>query len=212
MSHNMADIASLRDQIVEAALPHVPFDGWTRRAMRRGAADLGLDRETADRAFPYGAADMVYQLSDLADRRMVAEMQRRGVDQMRIRDRVATGVRVRLEQMTPHREAVQRGLAVLALPPNAPMAARCVYRTVDAIWQVAGDTATDWNFYSKRGLLAGVYSSTTLCWLNDASDGQQDSWDFLDRRIAEVMRIPQATARFRTFCGRLPNPFRFVRV
>lgn len=205
------DIATIRDEIIEAALPHVPFDGWTQRAIQHGAADAGIDRDTAIRAFPYGAADMIYQSSDLADRRMVAELQHRRIDQMRVRDRVTTGVRVRLEQSLPHREAVRRALGALALPQNAPTGARCLYRTVDAIWLAAGDVATDWNYYSKRGLLAGVYSTTTLFWLDDSSAEQQDSWDFLDRRIAEVMRVPQVTTRLRTYCGRLPNPFRAVR-
>ena len=104
-------------------------------------------------------------------------------------DRVATAVRVRLEALGPHREAVSRGLAFLALPHNAALGTRCLYRTVDAIWYAAGDTATDYNFYTKRLLLAGVYTSTLLFWLNDRSEGYAQTWAFLDRRIGEVMRI-----------------------
>jgi ubiquinone biosynthesis protein COQ9 len=200
-------LTALRDEILLAALPHVPFDGWTSRAMRAGARDLGRDTAEADRAFPYGTADMIAHYSDLADRRMVVEMERRGVAQMKVRERIATAIRVRLEQAAPHKDAVRRALTVLALPTNAPAALRSLYRTVDAIWVAAGDTATDWNFYSKRGLLAGVFSSTVLCWLDDTSEGQAETWAFLDRRIEDVMRVPKLTARLREACGRFARPF-----
>jgi len=200
-------LTALRDEILLAALPHIPFDGWTRRAMQAGARDLGRDATEADRAFPYGAADMIAHYSDLADRRMVAEMERRGVAQMKVRERIATAIRVRLEQAAPHKDAVRRALTVLALPTNAPAALRSLYRTVNAIWVAAGDTATDWNFYSKRGLLAGVFSSTVLCWFDDTSEGHAETWTFLDRRIEDVMRVPKLTARLRDACGRAARPF-----
>jgi len=205
------DLMTLRDKIVEAALPHVPFDGWTPRAARRAAADLGLTKADALRAFPYGAADMVAHYSDLADRRMIAELDRRDIASMKIRERIAAAARVRLEHATPHREAVRRALAVLALPSNVVLGGKCLYRTVDAMWVAAGDRSTDWNFYSKRSLLAGVYSSTVLYWLDDRSDGMADTWAFLDRRIADVMRIPKVTGRVRSLVDRLPNPARLCR-
>jgi ubiquinone biosynthesis protein COQ9 len=200
-------LPTLRDTILLAALPHVPFDGWTRRAMRRGAEDAGYEAAAADRAFPYGAADMVAHYSDLADRCMAEELARRDIGAMKIRDRIATAIRVRLEQAAPHKEAVRRALSVLALPSSAPAAMRALYRTVDAIWRAAGDTSTDWNFYTKRALLAGVYSTTVLCWLDDVSDGSAETWAFLDRRIADVMRVPQVTERVRGAFDRMARPF-----
>ncbi len=205
------DLMILRDKIVEAALPHVPFDGWTPRSARRAAADLGLKKADAARAFPYGAADMVAHYSDLADRRLIAELDRRDIGSMKIRERIATAVRVRLEQAEPHREAVRRALAVMALPTNAILGGKCLYRTVDAMWVAAGDTSTDWNFYSKRSLLAGVYSSTVLYWLDDRSEDMTETWAFLDRRIADVMRIPKVTGRVKSLVERLPNPARLCR-
>lgn len=185
-------IDALRERIIEAALPHVPFDGWTQRAMRRGAEAIGQDAATARRAFPYGAVDMVREYSRILDRRTAEALAGRDLDRLRVRERVAAGVTTRLELMAPHREAVRRALSVLALPLNAPMGMRCLYDTVDLIWRAAGDTATDWNFYTKRTLLAGVYSSTVLYWLDDKSEDFADTRAFLDRRIADAMRLPRA--------------------
>jgi ubiquinone biosynthesis protein COQ9 len=201
-------LTALLDQILLAALPHVPFDGWTRKAMRLGARDAGLGEADADRAFPYGAADRVAHYSDLADRRMAEALEQRGLAAMKVRERIATAIRVRLEQAAPHKDAVRRALSVLALPGNAPTAVRSLYRTVDAIWIAAGDRSTDWNFYSKRGLLAGVFSTTVLCWLDDTSEGSAETWRFLDRRIDDVMRVPQIGERVRQACGRLAGIFK----
>ena len=108
---------------------------------------------------------------------------------MKVRDKVAAGVRARLEILEPHKEAVRRGLSFLALPLNGPLGLKLLYNTVDAIWYAAGDRATDYNFYTKRTLLSGVYSSTLLFWLNDKSEGHEASWAFLERRIDEVLKI-----------------------
>ena len=200
-------LTDLRDAIILAALPHVPFDGWTRRAMRQGAKDAGYDDAAADRAFPYGAPDMIAHYSDLADRRMAAALERREVGKMKVRDRIAAAIRVRLEQAAPYKDAVRRGMTVMALPSNAPTALRALYRTVDAIWIAVGDTSTDWNFYSKRALLAGVLSATVLCWLDDTSDGHAETWGFLDRRIADVMRVPKIGERVRQSCAQFADLF-----
>lgn len=196
-----ADPGALRDAILDAAIAHVPFDGWGREAAIRGAEDIGLDAAAAMRAFPDGARDMIAWHLRQADRRMAEALAEMDLPAMRIRDRIATAVRTRLEQNAPHREAVRKAMAFLALPQNAPMALQALYRTVDEMWFQAGDTATDWNFYSKRALLAGVYSSTVLFWLNDKSEGFADTWAFLDRRIADVMKVPKLQGRLSAVLG-----------
>jgi ubiquinone biosynthesis protein COQ9 len=200
-----ADPAALRDAIMDAAIAHVPFDGWGREAAIRGAEDIGLDAAAAMRAFPDGARDMIAWHLRMADRRMAEALAEMDLASMKIRERIATAVRVRLEQNAQHREAIRKAMAFLALPQNAPMAAQALYRTVDEMWFQAGDTATDWNFYSKRALLAGVYSSTVLFWLNDKSEDFRDTWAFLDRRIADVMKVPKLTGRLSAVLG---YPFR----
>ncbi len=184
-----------RARLLKAALAHVAFDGWTGTALAAGAADLGLDPAAAANAFSGGPAELIEYFSAGTDRRMLAELEKRGLADLRVRDRVAMGVRVRLGLLEPHREAVRRGLSFLALPRNVPLGVKCVYRTVDAIWHAAGDTSTDYNFYSKRLLLAGVYSTTLLVWLDDRSEGSAETWTFLDRRIDEVLKVGGALGR-----------------
>ena len=168
-----------RDAALRAMLPLVPEHGWTRRALRLGA---GPD---ADLLFPGGPAEMVEAHSDLGDRAMEAAGAAQGED--RVSRRVRALILTRLEQSEPDRDAIRRGLALLSLPGNRAAGARALARTVDTIWHAAGDRSADMSWYSKRALLAGVYSATLLFWLRHG--GGPDTEAFLDRRLAGVARL-----------------------
>lgn len=200
-----------RREILEAVLTHVAFEGWTGKAVRAGLADLGLPGAAGDVAFPGGLAEMVAFWSADTDRQMTEQLAEMDPEMMPIGQRVATAVRLRLELCERHREAVRRAIAFLALPPNAKLAVRTTYDTVNAIWYAAGDTATDLSFYSKRTSLAAVYMATVLYWLDDESDNCEASWDFLDRRLADVIRMIKARRRLSDALHALPNPFRLLR-
>jgi ubiquinone biosynthesis protein COQ9 len=205
------DRDQLREALLEAVLNHVPFDGWSPLAFNAAVKELKEDPALALNAFPGGMSELLEFYHRRADQRMIAELERRNIGALKIRERIALAVRTRLEQNGRHREAIRQALSFLAMPHNAALAARCLYRTVDAIWYAAGDRSTDFNFYSKRGLLAGVYGATVFYWLNDKSEGCADSWGFLDRRIADVMKIQQWRGRLDKFAEKLPDPFRLLR-
>lgn len=196
MDHLSSDpLRVSRISLVEATLPHVPFDGWSSQALRMGARDAGLADSDVERLFPGGAMDAIDFLDRLSTDRMVEALELRDLAALRVRERAALAIRLRLEPLNPHREALRRAAAVLALPFNGPRAARMLWRTVDAIWYAIGDTSTDFNFYTKRALLAGVFASTTLVWLEDKSPACEASWAFLDRRIDDVMQIEKFKSR-----------------
>lgn len=182
------DLDELRRDLMRATLPHAAFDGWTWTAIRAGADDLGIARVEAESAFPEGPAEVIALFSREADIDMIAAAEAHDLAHMRVRDRVALAVRLRLERNEAHREALRRALSLLAMPQHAGLAARLLYDTVDAVWAVAGDASADLNFYSKRALLAGVYSATLLYWLEDRSPEHERTWRFLDRRIDETVK------------------------
>jgi ubiquinone biosynthesis protein COQ9 len=82
-------------------------------------------------------------------------------------------------------------------------------KTIDLIWYAAGDTATDFNYYTKRGLLASVYGLTILYWLSDTSKGVSQTEAFLAQRLNDVMQIPKLRNRIEKNIERLRNSFRF---
>lgn len=207
----MTDTEALRERLIDAAIAHVPFDGWGDKALAAGAQDLGIDAALARNAFSGGAIEMIEFHSRLGDRRMVADFELADKTGLKLREKVALSIRLRLAANAAHREAIRRALTILALPVHAPVAARLLYRTVDAIWYGIGDRSTDYNFYTKRMLLAGVYSTTLLHWINDKSPECTETWAFLERRIAEVMLVPQAMGRLGKLAEKLPDPLRFLR-
>ncbi|MGI9418332.1 MAG: COQ9 family protein [Geminicoccaceae bacterium] len=184
-----AERRSQRDRILEAALQHVPFDGWNRKALLAGAADAGIDASAAKRLFPRGGDDLLAHLDVWADRRLVEAVDQQAIDRLRLRERIARLVRMRLDILTPHREAMRRAIAARLLPNNALKAGPSLWRTMDLIWAIAGDRTDDASYYTKRGLLLTVWTSTFFYWLEDHSPGLEESWAFLDRRIDNVMQI-----------------------
>lgn len=200
----------LRPVLVEAMLPHVPFDGWSAKAAEAAGADLGLPAGRATITFPGGPTDMVAAYIAFADERMRRALEARGLHNMKIRDRITVAVRTRLEQAAFEREAIRRALGILGQPQNLALGARTLWSTADAMWRTAGDTATDYNHYTKRLTLGGVYASTLLVWLDDESEDFADSWAFLDRRIGDVMRFEKVKGQFLDSSDRMPSLSRFL--
>ncbi len=193
-----------KQALLAAILEHVPFDGWSLQAMVAAERDLDLPPGTARRLFMGGPKEVLEFSSAQADLRMLEALAKEDLSKLRIHRRIALAVRLRLEQDASNREAVARAVSYLALPGHHVLAAKCLYATVDCMWHGIGDTSTDFNFYSKRALLAGVVSSTVLYWLQDESEGFKESWAFLDRRINDVLKIQKVRGRVERLAGRLP--------
>ncbi|WP_199555624.1 COQ9 family protein [Sandaracinobacteroides hominis] len=191
----------LRPLLVEAMLPHVPFDGWSDKTVDAAAADLGVAPAAARLVFAGSAIAMVEAMIAGADAKMAAALDSDAFRALKVREKITAAIRTRLEQAAPHREAVRRAAHILAQPQNALRAMRASWATADAIWRAAGDSSTDFNHYSKRTLAAGVYAATLLYWLGDDSEDFADTWAFLDRRIADVMRIETAKAKLKPSGG-----------
>jgi ubiquinone biosynthesis protein COQ9 len=209
MSSYTDEKVAARDAVIRAALPNVPFDGWTQKVLTEAAANTG-HAGAVSRLFPGGISDGVAHFMDMADRAMIADLNALDLSALKVRARVARGVRLRLERWTPHREAVRRALALSPHPAFAGRVLRNWFTVVDAIWRAAGDRSVDFNFYTKRGLLAAVYGATVLFWLDDRSEGCAATWEFLDRRIENVMQVPKIKSKITEGLKALPNPLRLL--
>ena len=203
-----------RDAVIEAALAHVPFDGWSWQAMETGAVDAGFEPIMARRLFTDGLGETADHFADWADRRMLMELEKLDLDSMRIRDRIHACVKTRIVLNAPYKEALRRLLSYLALPHNAPLASRMTWRSCSVMWYACGDRSADWNHYSKRALLASVYSSTILYWFADDGDEDgdfPDTWGFLERRIDDVLKTFSFPRRLKERLAGLPLPFSKLR-
>jgi ubiquinone biosynthesis protein COQ9 len=199
------DEAARKRSILNAALRLVPQDGFSEKTLAEAGAEAGANAEMLLHLFPDGPASLVAFYSEQYDAEMERLLARERLLQIKVRDRIAAAVLTRLEIMKPHKEAARRAAAFLMLPMNAALAAKLVYRTVDAMWRAAGDTSTDFNFYTKRGILAGVYSATLLRWFNDASADGAATREFLSARIENVMQFEKFKAEIRKRTKDLPS-------
>ncbi len=193
--------AEIRDRLADTVAANATFDGWTEATIAASAQELGLPEGEALRLFPGGPLGILEYVSSRADARTVADMEAAGTAGMKVRERIRTGVRIRLQKHTGTPDSARRALSLLALPLNAVLGAKLLYRTVDAIWYAAGDASVDFNFYTKRATLAGVYSATLLYWLNDRSEGGEATWAFLDRRLEDLMQIEKFKSQVRAWPG-----------
>ena len=209
MSEAVAERRALKDKLLESALLHAAFDGWSRRTLLNAAKDAGVDAGTARRLFPRGGDSLLEWLDDWADRQMLAATAGEDLAQLPVRRRIARLARARLEALGQHREALRRAAVAHLLPGNVLGSGRSLWQTVDRMWQAAGlggDPAEGFSYYSRRATLAGVLTATFLYWLQDQSDGFAETWAFLDRRIDDVMRFGQASSRFTSMFGRGGRP------
>ena len=192
MTELSPDLDEARRQLTDAALAHVPFEGWGDAALQMAAKDLGVDPGEARLLFPRAAADMIdWHLAE-GDRATAAVLGDRDLSDLKVRDRIALAVRLRIEVDLDAPEVMRRTAAWLTMPQNAALGLRAGLRTVDTMWAGVGDRSSDFNYYTKRALLLGVHSATVLYALGDQSDDYVDTWDFLDRRIADVLKIGKA--------------------
>lgn len=181
-----------KSRILDAALPHVPFDGWSEATLRAAIADSGVADGLARALFPRGGVDLALAYHARGDAEMLARLKAMDLSAIRFRDRIGVAVRTRLE--LADRELVRRGTTLFSLPIYAADGARAIWTTVDLVWTALGDTSTDLNWYTKRATLSAVYGSTVLYWLGDQSPDHQATWDFLDRRIDGVMQFEKLKA------------------
>jgi len=193
----MDHISETKAAVLEAALPHVAFDGWSNEVLKLAAKDAGVDSGLVRQAFPRGAVDLAYAFHIAGDAELGERMASEDMSALRYSEKVARAVVLRLEIAQAEKEAVRRGAAFFALPIHAADGAKAIWHTADTIWNGLGDTSDDFNWYSKRVTLSGVYSASALFWLGDTSYDMGPTKAFVDRRIENVMRFEKVKADFR---------------
>lgn len=196
-----------QDLLIENMLKYVPQDGWSMEALHKAVVDTGFAPGDEMRAFNGSVDRAIDHYLRMMDRQLEEKLASIDLSQMRTQDRVATGIMIRLRLAESHKEAVRKSLLYLSLPLRSSIAMKSLFTTVDTIWYAAGDRATDFNYYSKRFLLAGVYSATLLYWLEDDSEDSLQTRAYVERRLADVMMIPKLKNKVKDGFSMLFQPF-----
>lgn len=184
------------ERLLDAALPHVAFDGWSPETFSAAAREAGMTVDEARALAPRGAVDLAVAYHRRGDREMVKKLREADLSNLRYSEKVATALRFRLETLGD-KEAVRRASTLFSLPTHAAEGGKLVWETADHVWTALGDESRDGNWYSKRAILSGVWASTVLYWLGDDSPGHADTLAFIDRRIEDVMRFEKLKGQLR---------------
>ena len=186
-----------REKILNQAIKIVPFEGWSSKTLIEATLAAKLEKQYAKIAFPEGVGELVdFYLRDL-DTKMLDKLKTKKFQNLKIREKISLAIKIRLEIAEKEKSAIRKTVSYFSSPCNQLHSIRSIWKTVDAIWYAVGDTSTDFNYYTKRTLLAGVYSTTLLYWLSDKSEGHENTWQFLNRRIENVMLINKAKSSFK---------------
>ena len=205
------NLTSQKNNLLLAVLPHVAFSGWSPMSIDKGCADIGIDPQQAHILFPSGVKEMILWYSAYADREMVVALQPELNELNGVKAKVFRSIQLRLQQNLRYREAVRLGLSYLLLPWNQTAAWTSLYQTIDGVWHSIGDQSVDFNFYTKRLTLAGVYSSTLFYWLQDSSPNHEKTWDFLHNRLQDTARIPKIRQQLKSAQQHFPSPLRMLK-
>jgi ubiquinone biosynthesis protein COQ9 len=200
----------IRAGLAPALANHAAFDGWNDTAVVAAALDMGVDPDIAKLAFKGGAMTLIDHWIASVDAEMERRLPPEKLAAMKIRERITTLIDTRLQIAAPVKEAQRRALAIMAMPQNVLATARIGWRSADVMWRLAGDNATDFNHYTKRLTLSGVYASTLAVFVNDDSDGFADTRAFLARRIDNVMQFEKAKAKAKERQEFIPSLSRLV--
>ncbi len=194
----------IKSQLLEAAMPHVPFDGWGEATFAAAMQDAGIGADVARALCPRGAVDLAIAFHQMGDAAMVTRVAGEDMGALRYSEKIAALVRFRLEAVE-NKDLVRRGMTLFSRPQYGADGSRLVWETCSLIWDTLGDTSQDFNWYTKRATLSAVYGSTVLYWLGDESEAHSDTWEFLDRRIADVMQFEKfkASVRENKFLSRI---------
>lgn len=206
----------IRDALAPRLAANAAFDGWNADAIDAAASEIGVDKDVARLAFKAQGAsrNIAMNMIDAWIASVDAEMERRLPAEilagMKIRARITRLIETRLDITAPDIEGQRRAAAIMAQPQNLARTARIGWRSADKMWRLAGDTATDFNHYTKRMTLSAVYSSTLAVFLQDESDNYADTKAFLGRRIDNVMQFEKMKAQAKSRRENIPSLSRFI--
>jgi ubiquinone biosynthesis protein COQ9 len=199
------DDDTLKTAVLAAALERAGQEGFTDAVLARAGGEAGLSKAELARLFPDGSSSLIDVFFANVDAEMEKRLAKAKLPALKIRARIIKAVETRLDIVRPNKDAARRASAYLTLPPHAALGARLLYRSVDAMWRAAGDTATDFNFYTKRAILAGVYTATLVRWFNDDSEDETPTHEFLAARIENVMQFEKFKAEVKERFAGLPS-------
>jgi len=202
----MVDMSKeVRVDILQAMLPIVVFDGWNQKSLRASIKSINLPEGSEELYFPEGALEVIRFWHDQMNEFVKSNLESLNKSEMKIREQVTAGVLSALESIGSNEEAMRRAIIRLSLPDAAVQGPTYLWSLADSIWRAIGDRSTDYNYYTKRTILAGVLGSTITVWISDSDQNKVKTKLFLDARISNVMSFEKSKFKIVEKINNIPN-------
>jgi ubiquinone biosynthesis protein COQ9 len=184
-----AKTQTIREQIALQALEHAALDGWNNGALGLAAEDLGHDHSMAEILFPEGESEAIDLICQHFDGLMVNDFMAKHKNEKSITKRIELMIMCRLQAYEDYKKGVENTILHLMKPQNAVSGQKHLWRTLDIIWNIAGkDVTTDYNYYTKRGLLEFAYLQTIRFWHHDESENLVETQSFLREKLQSIVK------------------------
>ena len=188
----------VKEKLTKAVLKSVIFDGWSNQLINSACIELDLDYNIAETLFPRGIIDIAIDYHKNGDEKMIDSLKSKEFENYKIREKIFLAIQIRLQVEEKNKELIRRNISFFSLPQNLLDGNKLVWGTAHKIWNFFGDQSTDYNYYSKRAILSAVYGSVALYWLGDESENSEATWEFLERRIQNVMLFESFKAKLKS--------------
>ena len=200
-------LKKIRNQILQEAKPYIVKFGWNENLFVNMKKDSKFTYEEMNVLFPRGYTTLIEMYLEEINSKMTVKSQNINLIRLRVHERIRDLFILRLMIMSEEKKLISKTFLNLLLPHNYKLALKNLYKTVDQMWFLAGDNSTNFNFYSKRAILASIYTSVMVHFINN--DSIDETIILLNKQLKRVSKIPQIKSRINDITKIIPQIFKF---
>ena len=199
----MPDYATLKESFLQALVEKVEIEGWGEQIIEEVCLELDLDKKHYHIWFPQGTKEILDFLENKYDQEML-EVMKDSNQQQGVTNKIAYALKLRICDTSRSKMLSIKNSQFYINPVNAAGALKSSWRTVDRIWQYAGDKSVDFNYYSKRNLLHGVYLSCQTHYNLDKSENNIKTREFIDKSLSTVVESAKCIKKIPQLLKKIP--------
>ena len=198
-----------RLKILKFAKIVVAKDGLTSNTFKNISKKYDLNIDEMNLLFPGGKNDFLYFVLEQLNIDLENYCKKLDLIRLPVHKRIRKILLSKINIMDKEKKFYKKIFLNLLIPKKNFSLPIKLYKSVDQIWFIAGDTSVDFNFYTKRLILAGIYSRVIFFFFNN--NNQKLLEDLLDSNLRRVSKIPELKTKLNIFKDLLPKAIKFVK-
>ena len=198
-----------RLEVLKFAKIFISEKGFSKNSLESISKKYGLDINETELLFPEGNIDLIKFTLEQLDNELEEYCRKIDLIRLPVHKRIKKVLLSKIFLMNKNKLFYRSIFFNLLIPKKKFSLSSQLYNSVDQIWFIAGDSSTDFNFYTKRLILSVIYSRIMLFFFNN--NNLQELEDILDESLQRVSKIPEIKSKLKIFKEYLPNVAKFVK-